>query len=466
MTNRKNTKRALYASVISMLLCVTMLIGSTFAWFTDNATTKVNTIQAGTLDIQLLDAANENANSLEGKTLTFAKADGAPAGEEVLFEPGAKYSLQQVWLYNVGNLHAKYKVVITGIDGDAELAQVLDVYVAGENVGTLASLVAAGGTVKENSIAPKEFDTFGTIELMMQTTAGNEYQGKTLSGIAITVMATQDTVEYDSHNNTYDADATFVTPVTTADELYAAINKGEAVVMMNDITLNGSDKEYLGTADTTSISIDGNGHTLTFDNVYYSPDGNIYTFTIIRTTNPDATLSISNVNITRTNNDIKHYTNFLTFACNTSLTNVELDQSITLHSYVATSYTYNLNNVTIDDTRTDSEHYAMFIVGGQTVNMNGCKISVAGSGDRAIKIVDENAVCLKAANLTISNTSFKSGKKAAIMVGSQYGANIALSNVDISAVAADTTNAVWVDSSYSAYADKVVVTGGTKIVEN
>ena len=36
MTNVKITKRALLASVIAILICFTMLIGTTFAWFTDS----------------------------------------------------------------------------------------------------------------------------------------------------------------------------------------------------------------------------------------------------------------------------------------------------------------------------------------------------------------------------------------------------------------------------------------------
>ena len=66
MTNRKSTKRALLGSVMAMVLCLAMLVGATFAWFTDTASTGVNKIQAGNLDVQLVD---ENGNSLEGKTL-------------------------------------------------------------------------------------------------------------------------------------------------------------------------------------------------------------------------------------------------------------------------------------------------------------------------------------------------------------------------------------------------------------
>ena len=80
MTNRKSTKRALLGSVMAMVLCLAMLVGATFAWFTDTASTGVNKIQAGNLDVQLVD---ENGNSLEGKTLEFKKAANAAEGEAV-----------------------------------------------------------------------------------------------------------------------------------------------------------------------------------------------------------------------------------------------------------------------------------------------------------------------------------------------------------------------------------------------
>ena len=51
MTSSKSTKRALIYSTLALLMCVAMLIGTTFAWFTDTASTGVNKIQAGNLDI-------------------------------------------------------------------------------------------------------------------------------------------------------------------------------------------------------------------------------------------------------------------------------------------------------------------------------------------------------------------------------------------------------------------------------
>ena len=53
MKNSKSTKRALLTSALALLMCVTMLVGATFAWFTDTASTGVNKIQAGNLDIEV-----------------------------------------------------------------------------------------------------------------------------------------------------------------------------------------------------------------------------------------------------------------------------------------------------------------------------------------------------------------------------------------------------------------------------
>ena len=121
--NTKTTKRSLVAAGLVLLLCIAMLVGTTFAWFTDSASTAVNKIQAGTLDVQLLD---EQGNSLEGQTLVWQKAADAPADEAILWEPGCTYELQPFKIRNNGNLALKYKVVISGIDGDDELNEVID----------------------------------------------------------------------------------------------------------------------------------------------------------------------------------------------------------------------------------------------------------------------------------------------------------------------------------------------------
>ena len=194
MTNRKSTKRALLGSVMAMVLCLAMLVGATFAWFTDTASTGVNKIQAGKLDValEMKDAAGQWV-SAEGKTLDFVKA---AAGEQVLWEPGCTYTLPELRVVNNGNLALKYKVAITGINGSAKLNKAIE-WTIGD--------VAMGA---EQHLAAGESNAF-TIKGHMKESAGNEYMNESIDGIAITVVATQDTVESDSFDKDYDADAEY-----------------------------------------------------------------------------------------------------------------------------------------------------------------------------------------------------------------------------------------------------------------
>ena len=272
MTNAKTTKRALFSSAMAMLLCVAMLIGTTFAWFTDSASTAVNKIQAGTLEVQLL---AEDGTSLEGQTLSWQKASGAE-NEDVLWEPGCTYNLQSFKIKNNGNLALKYKIVISGIVGDAELNEVIDwTYKVGNT--NPADLSAEG------HLTAGDTSDFITISGHMQESAGNEYQDKSIDGIAITVYATQDTVEYDSNTNQYDAQAEYAIPVATADELAAALASGDDVILTapvqmpeiievnGDITIYGKGEGKLLVPDNADrvINITDNTEpvTLTLSNV-------------------------------------------------------------------------------------------------------------------------------------------------------------------------------------------------------
>ena len=126
MDNKRIKKNALLSSVLALSLSVIMLIGTTFAWFTDTATTAVNKIQAGTLDVALEMNDGQNWVSAEGITLKFIKAEGAPQDEPVLWEPGCTYKLPKLRVVNNGSLAVKFKVIITGIMGDAKLNEVID----------------------------------------------------------------------------------------------------------------------------------------------------------------------------------------------------------------------------------------------------------------------------------------------------------------------------------------------------
>ena len=204
MTNRKSTKRALLGSVVAMVLCLAMLVGATFAWFTDTASTGVNKIQAGNLDVQLQYATawDENGNvttwaDAQGRQLEFKKAAGAE-NEAILWEPGCTYALPELRVVNKGNLALKYKVAITGINGSAKLNDVIDWTINDADINLTEMQLKAG----------EEGAAF-TIKGHMQESAGNDYMNESIDGIAITVVATQNTVESDSFNNTYDANATY-----------------------------------------------------------------------------------------------------------------------------------------------------------------------------------------------------------------------------------------------------------------
>ncbi len=268
MTKIKSTKKALIASLLSLAMCFTMLVGSTFAWFTDTATTAVNTIQAGTLDISLVDA---DGDSLEGRTIDFVKAAGAE-DEAILWEPGCAYKLPEVYIKNNGNLALKYQIVISGINGDAKLNEAIEwtIKLDGEDLAD-EYFLAAGETSKALTISGR-----------MKEDAGNEYQGLTIEGIAITVLATQDTVESDSNDNEYDKDSYYYIDVdgTIVIENAAALMgfaadvnngvstfAGKTVKLTSDIDM----KDYAWTpigglesypSVTFAGTFDGQGHTI------------------------------------------------------------------------------------------------------------------------------------------------------------------------------------------------------------
>ena len=244
MTSSKSTKRALLTSTLAILMCVAMLIGTTFAWFTDSASTAVNKIQAGKLDVQLLD---EQGTSLEGQTLTWKKATGAPADEQVLWEPGCTYQLQPIVIKNAGNLALKYKIVITGIQGDAELNEAIEWTI---NDADLSA---------DHPLAAGASDTL-TISGHMKESAGNEYQGKSIDGIGITVVATQDTVEYDSNGNTYDERAEYPVLASSVSDFRDALSQGNStIILASDVTVD----DGIQMSVTNDTAINFNGNTLT-----------------------------------------------------------------------------------------------------------------------------------------------------------------------------------------------------------
>ena len=242
MTSSKSTKRALISSTLAILMCVAMLIGTTFAWFTDTASTAVNKIQAGNLEIELqMKDNNGNWVNAEGKTLPFLVEGKIPAkGTQILWEPGCTYYVPEVRVVNKGNLAVKFEYVneLLGVTG--KLAEVLE--------PVFKTPVDANGeevNIEPEILKPGEASPAWSFGYHMLESAGNEYQNATATGMCVTVVATQATYEKDSYNDQYDKDATY--PVIVSNQQQA-----------NDVITNATDKKV-------NISI-ASGQTITLDN--------------------------------------------------------------------------------------------------------------------------------------------------------------------------------------------------------
>ena len=281
MTNSKNTKRALLASVLSMMLCMAMLVGTTFAWFTDSVTSSGNKIQAGKLDIVLEELQ-------EGGYVDISDSDAPLFNQEALWEPG--YSEAHVLrVVNNGNLALKYKmeIVVKNAVPGVNLADVIEVYAynpAGaaeinalptsfdevknsgasdpstgyKFVGTLSELMAketgiAYGFMKKDS-AP---EYYGFV-FHMKEEAGNEYQGLSIGdSFDIVLKATQWTYESDSFGKDYDENAEY--PIVVSLNSEDKTTDGKLIV--GDETTAVSDTLHIsGSIDTgkTECDIDTN----------------------------------------------------------------------------------------------------------------------------------------------------------------------------------------------------------------
>lgn len=224
----KQTKKTLLLSAVTLLICISMLIGSTFAWFTDQVTSFGNKIQSGSLkvDLELLDKATGEWNSL--------KTSQAPIFNYDKWEPGY-IDTKILKIENEGNLALKWVAKFYSEKQLSILADVIDVYVLPSNtelayptdrslagythVGTLSDFINSIEETTNGTLEAKQSAYLG-IALKMQETAGNEYQALSLGGaFDIRIFATQHTSEFDSFNNIYD------------------ILAGESVVLTDTMTL-------------------------------------------------------------------------------------------------------------------------------------------------------------------------------------------------------------------------------------
>ncbi len=234
---KKSMKRTLALSVLSLVLCMAMLVGTTFAWFTDTATTGVNKIQAGNLDVKLM-------YSTDMQTWKEATSTTQLFDDNALWEPGHT-EVVYLKVVNNGNLALKYNVATNSFDmergknadgklfyidqylkiGTAETqtafesrTAAIDAIAANEHTMGKEIQISDGWTTLN---AGAESNPFAVV-LYMPTTVGNEannvqsWRKPSLKGVGLVINATQATVENDSFDNTYDENAATVLTTISA----------------------------------------------------------------------------------------------------------------------------------------------------------------------------------------------------------------------------------------------------------
>ena len=226
------TRRSVLASFLALAVCMSMLIGTSYAWFTDSVTSSGNIIKSGKLDVEMYWADGK------GTADTNAEWKDASAGaifKYELWEPGY-VAARHINIKNVGSLAFQYKIRIQA-NGELKknaqghtLADAIDVYYLDpaeaitnrdevnskmQLIGPLSAVLANMETDESTTqgvlyaangtpAGGKNQETV-TIALKMRESAGNEYQDMELgTSFSVQLLATQYTYETDSFDEKYD----------------------------------------------------------------------------------------------------------------------------------------------------------------------------------------------------------------------------------------------------------------------
>ncbi|MBE6964594.1 MAG: leucine-rich repeat domain-containing protein [Ruminococcaceae bacterium] len=283
MANSKATKKALFMSMLSLLLCFTMLMGATFAWFTDTVTSKNNIIKSGTLDVEMYWA--DGTKAVPTVDTDWTDASTGAIFDHKLWEPGY-VDVKHIKIANVGSLALKYQLTITAngeLDASGvQLADVIDVYyldpadqVPGRSaltddkkLGTLSQVLGNLATTAYGELTAGEAHTV-TLALKMQESATNEYQDKSFgTDFSVVLMATQLDSEFDSFDNKYDEipvpekhevviDGNTYYQLSNGDFVLASVpygNVGATFTVPEDVTILGQGDVYEGAVPVFSKS--------------------------------------------------------------------------------------------------------------------------------------------------------------------------------------------------------------------
>ena len=488
MNNKRATKRALLTSVMALVMCVVMLVGTTFAWFTDTASTGVNKIQAGNLDIKVeyRTTADSDWKILDNATDLFGAAG-------TLFEPGHT-RVVELRITNAGNLALKYKIGMNVVSETAgtnkagnpyKLSDYLKVATTGiqqynpaDQISSLMErLIFQKGdfgmwTARDFANFELEYDSNGKvhelqpgaaqilgIKVYMPESVGNEANAKTPDDAAsisfgLNILATQYTVESDSYGTQYDKDATY--PVIVSNQQQA-----------NDAITNATDKKV-------NISI-ASGQTITLDNgiahegdksrdVTFVGDGTQTVDVITNAVSAEggnlnyqrgSTFTFENLTIQAGEGS------FDGIVCNElTYKNCTIKGKLTLYGKAT------FINCTFENTM--DNQYSIWTWGGTDVTFENCTFNTNG---KAILLYGR-ATASKPTNLVVNNCIFNdhnngTAGKAAIEIGNDYNATYTLTvnNATVNGFAAgkNTDSKLWANKNSMDAAHLTVTIDGSKI---
>ena len=454
-------KRKITALCLVVALLAVAIVGGTMAYFTDTESA-TNVFTVGSIDIELTEP-NWNPN---------VKPD---------IVPGNSYA-KDPKLTNKGNSDAYVRIgvnvnnpaILTTLSSTSEYRPALEKIVDIQSDWTFDKVITnADESVTiyynyVNVLAPDATTPDLFTRVMIPTDLKQTDEVKAIAGKEFKLTINGQAIQADGFATKEAAYAALdselaiagVTPSqpSTNDEFENALTQNNETIVVNltaDVTYDVAAlaNDAMGGTATKNIIINGNGYQITFNHT--NGDWN----NIV--TNNGAKLTINNAKLTNSGyNDGPWNRHDLNCACEVVLNDVVSDKAMAFMAGAT------LNNVTIDDPNT-SDTYAIWIQpNGQTVTLNGCTIDMLDCTDgRGIKIDEQYVSASQKVTLNVINTTFKTEEKAAIVVKSVAGAEININNVNIDGVAADSTNAVWVDEASAAYANFVSVTGASVIVE-
>ncbi len=470
MAKKKSLKTALVMAIMSLVACLSMFAGTTFAWFTDSVTSSGNIIASGSLNAEMYWAKGTELP----ESASWTDASSGPIFNSTVWEPGYTEA-RHLKISNVGTLDFKYALSIKAEGVVSKLADVIDVYFAdpaqqfGERakisddykIGTLTQVLE--GSMPVTGILKAKTNRVVTVVLKMQDSANNDYMDQSIgSSFAIELVATQVASESDSFGPNYDAGAPwlgavdtnwyFEDPTATEYTLYSAEELAGLAAIVNG-TAEAPATGLSTISDSTTVSDDFKGKTIklggniNLNNKAWTPIG----------TNP---------NPFRANFDGQGFT--------VSNLVVNNDGWAGLIGHAGKGQAINISNVNINKATINSCRMAGAVVGQLYGSIDNCHVNdveitvipnaVIGGHDNGDKVggivgwLGDNGNNRVLSNSSIKNVTLKAYRDVGGFVG--YAAtSTTIENCKIIEVEGANTLSIEIDQKTNYYGDKAFNAG-------